>query len=86
MKAKVVVAVLASCALATSAVPAGAAAGGSGRSEAKASCVGLFVSNTASQQSVPGEFGAGISAGAQENAPFGSNVVAPFAHERFPCP
>ena len=86
MKAKVVVPVLAICALATSAAPAGAAAGGSAQSEASASCVGLFASNTASQQSVPGEFGAGISTGAQEDRPWGSNVVAPFAHERFPCP
>ena len=85
MKGKVVVTVLAVCALATSAAPAGAAAGGSGQSEANASCVGLFTSNTASQQSVPGEFGVRISTGAQANTPFGSNV-APFAHERFPCP
>jgi hypothetical protein len=83
MKAKVVVPVLAICALATSAAPAGAAAGGSGQSEANASCVGLFASNVASAQ--PG-FGQGISEEAQASRPFGSNVVAPFAHERFPCP
>jgi hypothetical protein len=81
MKAKVVVPVLAICALATSAAPAGAAAGGSGQSEANASCVGLFASNAAG----PG-FGQGISEEAQASSPFGRNVVAPFAHERFPCP
>ena len=83
MKAKLVVPVLAICAFAASAAPAGAAAGGSGQSEANASCVGLFASNVASAQ--PG-FGQGISEAAQESRPFGSNVVAPFAHERFPCP
>jgi hypothetical protein len=81
MKAKVVVPVLAICALATSAAPAGAAAGGGGRSEANASCVGLFASN----EPKPG-FGQGISEEAQASRPFGHNVVAPFAHERLPCP
>jgi hypothetical protein len=81
MKAKAVVPVLAICALATSAAPAGAAAGGSGQSEANASCVGLFASN----EPKPG-FGQGISEEAQAATPFGHNVVAPFAHERFPCP
>ena len=81
MKAKVVVPVLAICALATSAAPAGAAAGDSAQSEASASCAGLFASN----EPKPG-FGQGISEVAQALTPFGNNVVAPFAHERFPCP
>jgi hypothetical protein len=79
MKAKVVVPVLAICALATSAAPAGANHGSD-----TGSCVGLFASHAARES--PGEFSAGISEGAQEATPFGSNVVAPFAHERFPCP
>lgn len=81
MKAKVVVPVLAICALTTSAAPVGAAAGGEGQSEAHASCVGLFASN----EPKPG-FGQGIREVAQATTPFGRNVVAPFAHERFPCP
>lgn len=81
MKAKVAVPVLAICALATSAAPAGATHGSH-----TASCVGLFASHAAREQSSPGEFGAGISAEAQAARPFGHNVVAPFAHERFPCP
>jgi hypothetical protein len=79
MKAKVVVHVLASCALAASAAPA-AASGSDG-----ASCVGLFASNT-TRDLPPGEFGSGISGEAKAAKPFGNNVVAPFAHERIPCP
>jgi hypothetical protein len=82
MKAKVVVPVLAICALATSAAPAGADHQ-SDTAEAAASCVGLFASHAAREQ--PG-FGQGISEEAQASRPFGSNVVAPFAHERLPCP
>lgn len=45
--------------------------------EEKASCVGLFASFNA-------PLGTGIS---EEAGPgFGSDVVAPFAHERLPCP
>jgi hypothetical protein len=83
MKAKVVVPVLAICAFAASAVPAGAAAGGGGQSEANTSCVGLFASNVASSE--PG-FGQGISEEAQASRPFGRNTVSVFAQERFPCP
>ena len=82
MKAKIVVPVLATCALATSAAPAGADHQ-SDTAEAAASCVGLFAGHTAREQ--PG-FGQGISEEAQASRPFGSNVVAPFAHERLPCP
>ena len=82
MKAKIVVPVLAICALATSAAPAGADHQ-SETAEAAASCVGLFASHAAREQ--PG-FGQGISEEAQASRPFGSNVVAPFAHERLPCP
>ena len=82
MKAKIVVPVLAICALATSAAPAGADHQ-SDTAEAAASCVGLFASHAAREQ--PG-FGQGISEEAQASRPFGSNVVAPFAHERLPCP
>jgi len=81
MKAKVVVPVLAICALATSAAPAGANHGSD-----NGSCVGLFASHAAREQSFPGEFGAGISAEARAATPFGHDVVAPFAHERLPCP
>jgi len=81
MKAKIVVPVMAMCALATPAVPAGASHGSD-----TASCVGLFASHVAREQSVPGQFGADISAQAKATKPFGNNVVAPFAHERVPCP
>jgi hypothetical protein len=80
MKAKVVVHVLASCALAASAAPAAASHGSDG-----ASCVGLFASHT-TRELPPGEFGSGISAEAKAARPFGLNVVGPFAHERIPCP
>ncbi len=45
--------------------------------EGKASCAGLYAS-----------FNAPIGAEMSEEAGpgFGSNVVAPFAHERYPCP
>ena len=47
-----------------------------------ASCAGLFASFFAPHSG--GEFGAGMS---EEAGPgFGSTVVAPFAHERNPCP
>jgi hypothetical protein len=85
MKAKLVVPVLATCALATSVAPAGASHQ-PGTAEATASCVGLFASHAAREQSFPGEFGSAISGEAQAAKPFGSNVVAPFAHERLPCP
>ena len=81
MKAKIVVSILATCALATSAAPAGASHGSE-----TASCVGLFASHVAREQSFPGQFGADISGEAQAATPFGNNIVAPFAHERFPCP
>ena len=81
MNAKAVVPVLVSCALATTAAPAGAQSGGGGRSETSASCVGLFASNVAG----PG-FGPGISAEAQASSPFGRTTVSIFAKERFPCP
>lgn len=81
MKAKIVVPVLAICALTISAPPAGAAAGGGGQSEANASCVGLFASDVAQ----PG-FGQGISEEAQASTPFGRNTVSGFAQARFPCP
>ena len=80
MKAKIVVPVIAICALATSATPAGASHGSE-----TASCVGLFASHVARDLS-PGQFGADISGEAQASRPFGNTVVAPFAHERFPCP
>jgi hypothetical protein len=47
--------------------------------------VGLFASHT-TRELPPGEFGSGISAEAKAARPFGKNVVAPFAHERIPCP
>ena len=81
MKAKVVIPVLVSCALAVSAGPAGAQAGSGGQSEAIASCVGLFASNSAG----PG-FGQGISGEAQASRPFGLDIVSKFAKERLPCP
>jgi hypothetical protein len=85
MKAKrVVIPMLAACALATSAAPAGADHQPQ-TAETVASCVGLFASHAA-RELPPGEFGAGISAEAQAATPFGHNVVAPFAHERLPCP
>ena len=81
MKAKVLVPVLAICALATWAAPAAASHGSE-----TGSCVGLFASHVA-RDVPPGEFGADIISGeAQAFRPFGSNRVAPFAHERFPCP
>jgi hypothetical protein len=59
------------------AMPAALAAPPPPIAEEKASCVGLFASFNA-------PLGPGIS---QDAGPgFGSNVVAPFAHERFPCP
>ena len=85
MKAKIVVPILATCALATSAAPAGADHQ-SDTAEAAASCVGLFASHAARDQSSPGQFGADISGEAQAATPFGNNVVVPFAHERLPCP
>ncbi len=85
MKAKVVVPVLAICAIAASAAPAGANHQPQS-AETAASCVGLYASHAAREQTSPGEFGAGISAEAQAATPFGHNVVAPFAHERLPCP
>jgi len=82
MKANLVAPVLAICALATSAAPAAAVTGG-GQSDPNASCVGHFASFVASAE--PG-FGQGISEEAQASMPFGYNTVAPFAHERLPCP
>jgi len=79
MKAKAVIPALAICALAIPAAPAGATSD-------TASCVGLFVSNAARDQSSPGQFGADNSAEAKAARPYGHNVVAPFAHERLPCP
>ncbi len=79
---RVVIPVLVSCAFAASAAPAGADHQPE-TAEATASCVGLFASHAAREQ--PG-FGQGISEEAQASRPFGSNVVAPFAHERLPCP
>lgn len=79
MKAKLVVPVLAICALATSAAPAGA--------EGTASCVGQFASTFAQQDGAA--FGADISASARfaSQPNFGAGVVAPFAHEpRDACP
>ena len=65
---------VAACILAT---PAALAAPPPPVAEGKASCVGLFASFFA-------PLGPGIS---HEAGPgFGSMVVAPFAHERMPCP
>jgi hypothetical protein len=59
------------------ATPAALAAPPPPVAEENASCVGLFASFNA-------PLGPGIS---QDAGPgFGSMVVAPFAHERFPCP
>jgi hypothetical protein len=73
LKAKVVVPVIAICALATSAAPAGA--------QGTASCVGQFSSTFAPEDRAA--FGADISFGARfASMPnFGAGVVAPFARE-----
>jgi hypothetical protein len=85
MKARrVVIPMLAACALATLAAPAGADHQPQ-TAETVASCVGLFASHAA-RELPPGEYGAGISAEAHFFQPFGRNRVAPFAHERLPCP
>jgi hypothetical protein len=68
---------LAACVLATPAALAQPSPPGAVVRDENASCVGLFAAFNA-------PLGPGIS---QEAGPgFGSNVVAPFAHERFPCP
>ena len=79
MKARrVLIPVLASFALAASAVPAGASAGMGGQSGSTASCVALFTSN---EPQLNGEF---ISGAAREGH-FGS-VVSGFSKLKPPCP
>jgi hypothetical protein len=73
---RVLIPVIASFALAASAVPAGAAAGGGGQSGSTAPCLAIFTSN---DPQANGEF---ISAAAQEGD-LGS-VVTLFSKER-PC-
>jgi hypothetical protein len=79
MKARrVLTPVLASFALAVSAVPAGASAGMGGQSGATASCVALFTSN---EPQLNGEFISGL---AQEGH-LGSSVTV-FSRSHPPCP
>ncbi|HEX2111509.1 MAG TPA: hypothetical protein VHF67_08140 [Gaiellaceae bacterium] len=67
----------AACVLATPAALAAPSPPGAVVRDENASCVGLFAAFNA-------PLGPGIS---QEAGPgFGSMVVAPFAHERLPCP
>jgi hypothetical protein len=73
---RVLIPVIASCALAASAAPAGAAAGDGGQSGSTAPCLAFF---TSTDPQANGEF---ISALAQEGH-LGS-VVTQFSHER-PC-
>lgn len=78
----VAISVLAACALATSAAPAGAVP-----ENANASCVGQFASFFAANQESPGEFGEIIREEAHFFQPFGANRVSPFAHaNRNNCP